>query len=963
VKIFFPNKNHHAPGMMVFVCIYLYLHKKYFMRKRFALLLFYFLLFTFHFANAQQFGGNPSSVKWKQINTDTVRIVFPEGLDSAAQRIANVTHSLQRNYTTGIGNKLRKVSIVLQKDVTLSNAFVQLGPYRSEYYLIPPQDAFELGAQGWVDNLAIHEFRHVQQYSNFNVGLSKAFSILFGEYGQSVANASAIPDWFFEGDAVYNETKLSIQGRGRLPLFLSSYKSLEIDKKDYSFMQMRNGSLRNYIPGHYELGYLLTAYGREKYGDDFWQKVTQDAAAFKPLFYPMQGAVKKYAGINYNQFVKDAFTFYQKQWQLDYPVAKPEWITNTEKNNVINYQYPYNTENGSLIVLKNTRDNIPAFYKIDGNNMETKIAVRDIAYDGYFSYNSGKIIYAALEPDARWGNRNYSVIKTLDIDSGEEKKITHHTKYFSPDISHDGKTIAAVEFTPEQKSRLVLLGPDGKLIDSAKAAEGHVFSYPKFSADDKSIFVMERNEKGEMALLKKSIDGGSIKTIIPFANRIIGFPVVKGDTLFYSCSNNGHDEIFAYIDAQQKYYRLASYATGLYQASTNSKGELVTSVFTSDGYRLAKFSPQWQEMNNASDTLMPQYVTKPFIGADNNLLSKLSSKTFTVSKYPKLFRPFNFHSWVPSFSDPDYSFTVYGENVLNTLQSELYYTYNANEKYHRAGITSVFGGWYLQPFIDINNTFNRNGIVNDTTAVEWNELLAAAGLRLPLILTGGKQYRNLTFSASYNINNINWKSDTKKLLNDLNYIRATISYTGQIQKAAKQIYPHWGQSLLLQYRASATNVTAHQLLATGNLYLPGFGKTHSIVLNAAYQSRDTAQQYSYTNSFPYSRAYDAINFPRMWKLGANYHLPLLYPDWGFGNIVYFIRIRANVFYDYTNLKSLRTGLQYQLRSYGTEIYFDTKWWNQQPLQFGIRYSRLVDHNIVGLQPNRWEIILPVTLIN
>ncbi|MEP6845348.1 MAG: hypothetical protein ABI861_05070 [Panacibacter sp.] len=962
------------------------------MYKRLGLLLFYSSLLIVHYSFGQQFGGNPSSLKWKQINTDTVRVIFPEGLDSAAQRIANITHTLQNNYTAGIGNKIRKVSIVLQKDLTVSNAFVQLGPYRSEYYLMPPQNAFELGAQGWVDNLAIHEFRHVQQYSNFNVGLSKVFSVLFGEYGQSIANASAIPDWFFEGDAVYNETKLSIQGRGRLPLFLNTYKSLDIDNRHYNFMQMRNGSLRNYIPGHYELGYLLTAYGREKYGDDFWQKVTSDAAAFKPLFYPMQGAVKKYAGISYNQFVTDAFSFYKKQWAQDNAKSTLVWITPVKKNDVINYQYPYNTEDGSLIVLKNTRADIPAFYKIDVNGKEEKIAVRDINYDNYFSYNNGKIIYTTLAPDIRWGNREFTKLKIIDIltrnvtninmfggfgnsyedENGDmlvefDKEKNH--KFFSPDISHDGQKIVVIENKPAQASIIHLMKISGEEIRSVENDPKNVYSYPKFSSDDKFIYVIDRNEKGEMAILKEGVDGGNLEEVIPYANRIIGFPVVKGDTLFYTCSNNGHDEIFAYIDAQQKHYRLASNNTGLYQASTNIKGELVTSVFTSSGYRLAKFKPQWQKVIEGSDSLIAQYVTKPFKAKDNNLLSNLPSQTFATKKYPKLYRPFNFHSWVPSFNDPDYSFTVYGENVLSTLQSQLYYTYNSNEKYHRAGFTSTFGGWYLQPFIDINKTFDRNALANNNLLVKWNEINASAGLRLPLTFTGGKQYRNLTLSAAYNINSIQWKSNTQKLLNDLSYISARLSYYGQIQKAPKQIYAHWAQSFSLQYRASATSVTAQQLLATGNLYLPGFSKTHSIVLNAAYQSRDTARQYAYTNNFPYARGYDAINFPRMWKLGFNYHFPLMYPDWGFGNIIYFTRIRANIFYDYTNLRSLRLQTNYQLRSYGAEIYFDTKWWNQQPLQFGIRYSRLMDNNEmiggtpVGLQPNRWEFILPITLIN
>jgi hypothetical protein len=64
--------------------------------------------------NAQQFGGNPASVKWSQINTDTVRVIFPVGLDAKAQRIANIIHTLQKNYSHSIGDKIRKVNIVLQ---------------------------------------------------------------------------------------------------------------------------------------------------------------------------------------------------------------------------------------------------------------------------------------------------------------------------------------------------------------------------------------------------------------------------------------------------------------------------------------------------------------------------------------------------------------------------------------------------------------------------------------------------------------------------------------------------------------------------------------------------------------------------------------------------------------------------------------------------------------------------------
>ena len=281
---------------------------------RLHLLFLLFLLLSIH-SSAQEFGGNPSSIKWRQINTDTARIIFPEGMEESGRKVASIIHELQRNHTATIGNHLRKIDIVLQNQTAISNAYVALGPYRSEFYLFSPQNSFELGALNWVDILSLHEYRHVEQISNFNVGLSKVAGILFGQQGQDLANSTAIPNWFFEGDAVFNETALSKQGRGRLPDFFNGYQSLFQQQKKYAYMKLRNGSLKNYIPNHYQLGYMLVSYGREKYGADFWKKVTQDAASFRPLIYPFQGAIKKHAGVAYNQFVKDAFDFYQNQWK------------------------------------------------------------------------------------------------------------------------------------------------------------------------------------------------------------------------------------------------------------------------------------------------------------------------------------------------------------------------------------------------------------------------------------------------------------------------------------------------------------------------------------------------------------------------------------------------------------------------------------------------------------------------
>ena len=913
----------------------------------------------------QQFGGNPSAIKWNQVNTDTARIIFPVGMEESGRRVASIIHELQKNNAT-LGKRLRKINIVLQNQGTVSNAYVGLGPYRSEFYLFTPQNSFQLGSLNWVDNLALHEYRHVQQYNNFNVGLSKVASILFGQQGQALANAAAVPDWFFEGDAVFNETSLSKQGRGRLPEFFNGYQSYFRQKKHYSYMKLRNGSLKHFVPNHYELGYLLVSYGRQQYGADFWYKVTQDAARFKPLIYTWQGAIKKHAGIAYNKFVKDAFDYYQQKWQKNDSTSLA-YLTSV-KNYALDYKYPYLDSSGSIIVLKTGKRFIPTIYRIDQDGKEEKIVTRGIANDDYFSFNNDKVVFASFRADKRWGYREYSDIKVVDIASLQTSTITSKGRYFSPDISHDGQKVVAVNMQVNQASNLAVLDLDGKLLFTSKTTRGVVYTYPKFSADDHYLYAVLRNQDGLMSLVKIDLASGRETTVLAYANRVIGFPLVQNDTLFFSCSFNGSDEVWAYVEGKEKVYRVASHQTGLYQAFYDgSNRRLITSNFTADGYRLATIkSPQlkWQPVDEKVNAMPDLYVPLALQQEHSNMLENVKDRPFAVSKYKKAFNLLNFHSWRPTYDDPEISFSLLGENVLNTLQSELSYTYNRNESSHRAGLNMVYGGWYIQPLVGVSNTWSRNVKVDANTSYFYDELNLNAGIRLPINLTAGNEYRFLNLQATVNNQQVKWKGLSKDLFNNLsfNYWEARLQYSSQIQKAEQHIFPHWAQTLLVQHRNIINQYTGHQTLFSGYLYLPGFLRTHSIVLTAAFQMRDTMNQYSFSNNFPFSRGYPGLNYPRMSRLGVNYHSTLMYPDFGIANLVYFKRLRSNLFYDYSTIKSLRSGNTFSFGTTGAELFFDTKWWNQQDVSFGIRYSYLLDNRILGISnPHQWEIILPIGL--
>jgi hypothetical protein len=929
---------------------------------RFPVILFFLFIVTS--SVAQRFGGNPSSQKWKQIDTDTVRVIFSAGQEQQAKTVAGIIHGLQQRNSNSLGSSLRKVSMVLQHRTLISNGYVGLAPFRSELYTTAPQNAFNLGAADWLSNLAIHEFRHVQQYSNFNKGLSKLAFVVLGEEGQAVANAASVPDWFFEGDAVFTETQFTRQGRGTLPKFFSAYQSLHFANRRYSYMKLRNGSLRHFVPDHYDLGYLLVAYGRNKYGNDLWQKVTNDAARFSSLIYPFQGAVKKHTGIAFEKFVNDAFDFYTSQWTQS-AVSAPQWITAVQKNNVVNYQFPYLMKDGAIIALYNSYSQIPVFVKVKEDGSSEKITVRDIAIDPYFSYREGQILYTAYKPDARWGNVEYHSLKLLDLNSRGLKTIKTKTRLFSPDLSTDKTKVLAVAMDESGGSALIRMNISDSHMDTVSSKKDELYSYPRFSKDDRAVYVVVRKKNGDMGIIWNDLHGSNeTREILKPTNRIIGFLQLQGDTLLFSTTHEGRDELWAFIDNSQHTspYRLASYPTGVYQGVLNKDGKVIASTFTADGYRLASFQPLWEKVN-VTDALKPLYIGET-IQRSITGASLQASDDYPVTKYQKSFRLLNIHSWRPYYDRPEYSFTLYGQNVLNTLSSELAYTYNENEKSHRISYDGVYGATYLQPVFGTSQTWQRSVRLNRDTTLQWNEWQAYAGLRLPFNFTEGKQFRNLTFQATLNRNTVSWTGIAKNLLRDasFNYIDIRMIYAGQIQRAVQHIFPRWGQNIQTRYRQTLGSDKAWQMLVSGTLYLPGLHRNHNLVLTGAIQRRDTLNRYNFSDNFPFSRGYTAINLPRMYKLGVNYHFPIAYPDWGFGQLVYFQRVRLNAFYDLSIGKSLRTGRRFNFGSVGGELFFDTRWWNQEPVTFGLRYSNLLDQQLVGgVRSHYWEIILPVAL--
>ena len=122
--------------------------------------------------------------------------------------------------------------------------------------------------------------------------------------------------------------------------------------------------------------------------------------------------------------------------------------------------------------------------------------------------------------------------------------------------------------------------------------------------------------------------------------------------------------------------------------------------------------------------------------------------------------------------------------------------------------------------------------------------------------------------------------------------------------------------------------------------------------------------------FQYSRGYqvnrnDSIyeNMDWVYRIGINYQLPIAYPDFGFGGIIYFKRVRTNLFADISQL-GFKTG-NIPMNSVGVELLFDIELLNIESFSFGLRWSHRLQADPANPNDpsrNRFGVFVPVNRI-
>ena len=952
---------------------------------------------------------NNPDLKWLQINTDHFKVIFPDGYQTQAQRMANTLEHIRIPESQTLKADPRKISIVLQNQSAISNGFVSITPRRSEFYGMPSQNYNFQGNLDWLDLLATHEYRHIVQFQHANRGFNRFLYYLFGANTLSVMAFVAVPQWFWEGDAVATETALTQSGRGRIPNFDLLFRTNLQEGRVFNYHKQYLRSYKHNIPDHYVLGYQMVSYLRRRtQNPEVWSTITQNAWRNSILPFTFSNSLKRETGLHVTDLYREMARDLQNEWQQTQASIQPtpfETIVQRDHAMYTDYRYPIEIAPDSVLALKSGIGNIEELV-IFSNGKERKIMTPGIINpSGMLSAAQHKIVWNEYRYDPRWRVKTYSVVMSYDLNTRKRKPLTTHSRYAAAALSPDGQKVATVETTTDYQTRLVVLdGETGSVLETIGNPEAYFISMPRWRNNHEVIVLLTHNMKKALGVV--DIRTGTISTLSEFSEENIGHPLPVQQYILYNSPRSGIDNIYAFDTVTGVRFQITSSRYGAYNPSVSLDGKtLYYNEQGRDGMDVVKvaFDPTTWQPVTAELVVSPFTQTLTEQEGHSQLLDSVPGITYETRKYAEFTHLINPHSWGAyvnsNLTEVDIGIT--SRDVLSTTALNVGYLFDINERTGSWNAGISYQGFY--PILDVrfskaNRSVNEGDLTydkivgSDTVTVTenltftWKETSVEAGLRLPLITTTSRYIGNFTV---FNYVGYSQISDFKNSIDDggrllpgnypqyffrsyadggnLIYDHFGMSAYRLLKRSRRDINSKWGQAFFLDYYTTTPNgdYEGRQFSFQGQLYFPGLFRHHSFWGYWAYQGslisdvRLSTQQgldnYTFRNEIPLPRGQSVSRFEKFYSMSANYTLPIWYPDINLGPLLNIQRVRANAFFDYGFGSSVINNQPFSQTylSTGAEVKFDINVFRLLPqLDVGFRYS-------YGIEPStsRFEFLL------
>jgi hypothetical protein len=937
------------------------------MVKKTAVIILIFLL-TWK-AEAQYFrtGDDPASIRWRNIRTLHFQLIYPESFEGQAQRMAKVFEEVYNYGGKSLNFQPKPMPVLFHSYSTTSNGLVGWAPRRIEFFTTPHQSIYP---QDWLEQLAIHEFRHTVQMGKITQSLPKIIPVLFGEQAGAFFTGLYLPFWFIEGDAVVTETALSQFGRGRSPSFLMEIQAQAVEKGLYSLEKAYLGSYRDYVPDYYQLGYYFVGETRRIFGSEIWENAI-DNVGKKPIsFNPFNKVIKKTTGFNQRQLYHFVFDSLRLKWLKDDKLyVESGSLISTPSKTYASYNPAFFLNDSTIVALKTSLNEVEHFVLISTSGREERLLVPGQIFEESVNMTDQLLVWSEEVPDLRWENGGKSVIHIFDTEKREDQILKPDFKASNPSVSPNHKHIAMVESDNANNYYIAIYDLESREV------------LKRFSTPDNNYFFSPRwinNDALVCVILTQS--GKLLVQVDPFENELINLtdtslgdikqPVVEGNSVIFVSSFDGKNSLYKIGLSDKKIERIYHPRFGVENPAIH-KGKILISDYTSNGYKLLDISSSIKKEPIESikeakfelaDRLLSQEIAKPNFQVFDSI-------NYFSKPYTKLQNLFHFHSWAPFYVDVESykvqpGVTLMSQNILGTASTLLGYKWDSNEK--SAFLTGKFtytgrypafsvemtSGNRAADYYSIRNHLNQNnGIIwSDTTKnrLRWKEIDIGLSAWIPLNLSRGRFSTYLQPEVRFNLlsrKSIGFQPDWF-----FSGVSKTIGYRvyfhHYLKKSYQDLVSNFGFVIDLSYK--------HKLagpVETGNIagiqivnYLPGFAESHGFVLYNGFQVRNFGGDSYFSDAIKYPRGWGKFMQNKMYSFSLDYKFPIAFTDLSIGKLNYIKRIKADLYADFAIIEgdiyehSEVTGLYSKnLSSFGIEVSAENNFFRFIiPIETGVR---------------------------
>ena len=882
---------------------------------------------------------NPPDLRWRELRTPHFQVLYPAGLDAAAQRTAGRLEAVHGPDGATLGVQARSLAVVLQNQTTVSNGFVTFLPRHAEFFTTPEQGQ-GLGTVDWLDGLVVHEFRHVNQFDKARQGVGRVLGPLLGDGALGVA-AVGVPQWFFEGDAVGTETALTRSGRGRIPYFGLGLRTNLLSGRWYNYQKAVSGSLRDYVPDWYVLGYFMTSYLKTHRGPDAWARVLDDYYRFP--FYPFSfsNSIRRTAGLRVEDLYQRTMAELDSTWRAEQaarpaPMPVRELAGQADTRIFTQYQFPQYVTDSTVLALKSGLNNIPQLVLLGRHGREQKLFTPGlINIPEQLSVGGGALVWPEFRQQPRWGQRVFSELKILDLATGRVRAVGRGGRYAAAALSPDGRRLVAVRTDESYHHALVVLDArSGALVQTLPNPRNDFYQQPRWLPDGTGVVAVALSAAGKTLEIIDPATGAT-QPLLPVANVNLTNPQPWGDYVLYNSPQSGVDNIYAVSLKNGLTYQVTNRPFGAYHAAVSPDGRtLALHDYRATGARIVELPldpATWTALGAPAIADAPgPYAAALAAGEPSGprIVALLASPDssgprYGVRRYRPLAHAFRIFGYgvVQSPAGNAVSVGVRSQDFLSTTQAFAGLSYDQTERtFAGTGALSYQGRF---PVLDVEASyggrnsmryFDRAAPLDSLRPARWQYARVLAGVRVPLVLTRSKYLQALTLGAYYLHERVyNYPAtlrnrDETGPTTPLHALQTYLSYASQLKQSARDVAPRGGATLLATYRTTpfGTALQASQIGTQAAVYLPGLAPHHALRLRAGYQYQQQGQ-YNFTAAISYPRAETSyLSFDRLAAASADYNLPLAFVHWSVGRVLYVQRLRADLFADVARGSSLVT---------------------------------------------------------